>query len=255
MDPEKFSEIALQQRTINNPLGLETIDRIIALCDPPPGCSVLDVGCGKGALLVRLAEGRELRGEGIDLSRRAIETARARAQQFPLRGRLRFVCGDAGSLGPPAEPYFLAVCLGATQAFGGLRGALSSRSRWTRPGGWVVVGEGFWRRPPESEYLEVLGARPDELNDDLGNLRAGQALGLTLAAHWSSTEAEWDDFEDAYLEGIERYARANPDDPDVPEMLRRIRRWRDGYVRWGRNTLGFGVYAFRTNPSDPGPRT
>jgi hypothetical protein len=27
-------------------------------------------------------------------------------------------------------------------------------------------------------------------------------------------------------------------------MLERIRRWRDAYLRWGRDTLGFGVYLF-----------
>jgi len=32
-------------------------------------------------------------------------------------------------------------------------------------------------------------------------------------------------------------------------MLERIRRWRDGYLRWGRDTLGFGLYLFYR----PGP--
>jgi hypothetical protein len=27
-------------------------------------------------------------------------------------------------------------------------------------------------------------------------------------------------------------------------MLKRIRRWRDAYLRWGRDTLGFAVYLF-----------
>ncbi|MCC6194158.1 MAG: class I SAM-dependent methyltransferase, partial [Burkholderiales bacterium] len=34
------------------------------------------------------------------------------------------------------------------------------------------------------------------------------------------------------------------EDPDVPAMLERIRKWRDGYLRWGRDTLGFAVYLF-----------
>ena len=47
-----------------------------------------------------------------------------------------------------------------------------------------------------------------------------------------------------YSRSIERYAGEQPDDPDVPEMLKRSRRWRDSYLRWGRDTLGFGVYLF-----------
>ena len=55
---------------------------------------------------------------------------------------------------------------------------------------------------------------------------------------------EWDEYEWKYSRSIERYALEQPGDPDVPAMLERIRRWRDGYLRWGRDTLGFGVYLF-----------
>ena len=34
-------------------------------------------------------------------------------------------------------------------------------------------------------------------------------------------------------------------------MLERSRKWRDAYLRWGRDTLGFGVYLF----ARPGTRT
>ncbi len=78
----------------------------------------------------------------------------------------------------------------------------------------------------------------------------GETLGLNLAEDWSSTDEEWDGFEDSYLEGIESCAKENPADPDVPRMLRRIREWRRGYLRGGKTTLGFGVYAFRTGSSD-----
>jgi hypothetical protein len=110
------------------------------------------------------------------------------------------------------------------------------------------VGEGFWKRVPNREYLEVLGATPSELQTELGNIRVAEGLGLRLAEHWSATEEEWDAFEDAYLDGIESYAREQPEDPNVPDMLRRIHRWRRGYVRWGKKTLGLGVYLFRTGP-------
>ena len=97
----------------------------------------------------------------------------------------------------------------------------------------------------------MLETTADELLDDYGNVRVGEELGLRLAERWSSTDEEWDEFEDAYLEGIESYARDSPADPDIAEMLRRIHRWREGYLRWGRQTLGFGVYAFRTEPLPP----
>jgi SAM-dependent methyltransferase len=247
VDPQKFGEIALRHRDINNPLSRATFDRILDLCNPPKGSRVLDVGCGKGEFLLHLAVHRAVRGEGLDRSVRAIDVARRRVRERTLQGRLRFRCGDARSLRWPREPYFLSVCLGATHALGGLRDTLAKLRAWTRPGGWIVVGEGFWKRPPDPAYLEVLGASPDDLLDDRGNVRAGEALGLKLAERWSSTSAEWDDFEREYSEGIESYARERPNDPDVPEMLRRIRRWRAAYLQWGKKTLGFGIYVFRAS--------
>ena len=47
-----------------------------------------------------------------------------------------------------------------------------------------------------------------------------------------------------YSRAIERYVAEQPDDADGPAMLERVRRWRDGYLRWGRDTLGFGVYLY-----------
>ncbi|MGA7923950.1 MAG: class I SAM-dependent methyltransferase, partial [Thermoplasmata archaeon] len=250
VNPTKFGEIALRHRVINNPLSAETLDRIISLSNPPSGSRVLDVGCGKGEFLLRLTQHRSVLGEGLDLSEQMAETAQTRAMKHSLHGTLTFRCVDAKSMEPPKKTYFLAVCLGATQAFGNLRETLVTLRRWVQPDGWIVIGEGYWKQPPSAEYLKVLGATADELLDDAGNVQVGRELGLNVVEHWSSTDQEWDDFENAYLQGIESYARENPADPDVPEMLGRIHEWRQAYLRWGKETLGFGVYAFRVEGLD-----
>jgi SAM-dependent methyltransferase len=252
VDPDKFGEIARRDLHVNNPLGPAALNWVVDLARPPKGSRVLDAGCGRGEFLLRLAQRRSVQGVGIDRREEEIRLAQSRARHRTLRGKLRFRCRDLRSLAPPSEPYFLSVCFGATHAFGGLRGTLEVLRQWTRPDGWVVVGEGFWKRPPNAGYLAVLGATAEELLDDPGNTRVGEELGLVIAGHRVSSRREWDEFESAYAEGIERYARENPGDPDVPEMLARIRRWRKGYLRWGRHTLGFGIYAFRT-PSRPDP--
>ena len=57
----------------------------------------------------------------------------------------------------PAASYDLAMCIGASWAFGGHRGTLLALSRWARPGGLVdrrspAVGDSTWlssATPPE----------------------------------------------------------------------------------------------------------
>ncbi len=215
MNPAEFGSTALRRRDIDNPLSPASLDRIIALCNPPARSRVLDVGCGKGEFLLRLAQSRTIRGEGIDLSEGAIRFARARAEGRVLRGALTFRRVDARAVRSSRERYFLTSCLGATHAFGDLGRTLRTLRRWTQTDGWIVVGEGFWKRVPKREYLDVLGATPSELRTDRGNVRVAEGLGLQLAEHWSASEQEWDDFEDAYLEGIESYAREHPEDPNV----------------------------------------
>jgi len=47
------------------------------------------------------------------------------------------------------------------------------------------------------------------------------------------------------LGNVERYVLDHPDDPDAAAMRKRIRTWRDGYLRWGRTTMGFALYLHR----------
>jgi hypothetical protein len=99
-------------------------------------------------------------------------------------------------------------------------------------------------QPPAPEYLAHLEARDDEFRDHRGNVQAGVDAGLIPLHAFVASSDEWDEYEWKYSRSIERYALEQPGDPDVPAMLERIRRWRDGYLRWGRDTLGFGVYLF-----------
>ena len=73
----------------NSPLSLAKADQIIEQLALAPGAHVLDVGCGDGAFLRRVAARYEIAGLGIDLDAAAIE--RAQSQQQDGVG---FVVGD-----------------------------------------------------------------------------------------------------------------------------------------------------------------
>jgi ubiquinone/menaquinone biosynthesis C-methylase UbiE len=152
---------------------------------------------------------------------------------------------DASRLDARPASFDLAVCIGSTHALGGYPETLRALAGLVRPGGHVLVGQGYWKRDPDPEYLARLGTTPDEMTAHEGNVTAGVAAGLEPAGAWTSRVEDWDRYESLYAETVERFAAAQPEDPDTPAMLERIRGWRETYRRWGRDTLGFGLYLFR----------
>ena len=142
------------------------------------------------------------------------------------------------------ETFHLTVMLGAGGIDGGMAGICNQLKTWTKSGGYILIGEGYWQRKPRPDYVAFLGGPDTQYLDHRGNVQAGVDAGLIPMYAVTASLDEWDDYEWKYSRSIERYSGEQPDDPDVSEMLKRSRKWRDAYLRWGRDTLGFGVYLF-----------
>ena len=110
----------------------------------------------------------------------------------------------------------------------------------------MLLGEGYWRRPPTAGYLESLAASADELTDYAGTIRAGVDCGLTPLYAVTSSVDDFDRYEWRWSANGERYAAAHAGEPGVDELLAWIRVGRNRYVNLGgRETLGFGLFLFR----------
>jgi SAM-dependent methyltransferase len=245
MDLWKYFGITHADHVVCNPTSPERIDEVVGLLDLAPGSRVWEAACGKGELLVRLAERYQVRGVGIDTSPYELRVARDRAAARVPVADLTFVEGDAAA--HPADPASvdLAACLGASWIWGGHRGTLRALRAAARPGGLVLAGEPYWKRVPEPAYLAAAGVAADDFDTLHGNAAIGVEEGLTLVYVMPSTDADWDRYEMLQLRAAERYARDAPDDPDLPELLARVRADIDTYLRWGRDTLGWAIYLFR----------
>lgn len=241
----KYFAVAERDHLFCNPMSSEKFDELISLLDLPPGARVLDIACGKGEFLIRLAERYGITGTGVDLSPAFIREARARARQRTPRADLSFLEADGAAFPGKPGDYDLAACLGASWIFGGHRGTLQALARWARPGGLVLAGEPFWQREPAPEYLAAAGLAADSFATHAGNVAAGVAEGLTPLYTLVDSPDDWDRYEALQWRAVELYAVEHPHDPDVPELLARARRDRDAYLRWGRETLGWAIYLFR----------
>jgi ubiquinone/menaquinone biosynthesis C-methylase UbiE len=109
-------------------------------CVPAPN-QVLDVGCGTGYLLGRLAarapQARVL--AGIDAAPAMIEVARSAATD----GRLRFVVGAAEQLPWPDRTFDLVVSTTSFDHWADQRAGLAQCARVLAPGGCLVLADLF----------------------------------------------------------------------------------------------------------------
>lgn len=234
----------------NAPVSEERMRVYLDAVGAAAGGRVLDIGCGCGEALIRLCQATGSSGLGIDLSTDHIAEATRRAERCGVGDRVRFVAEDVASSSFRDAPYDAALCLGASHAFesgpSAYATAVSQLASLLKPGGKLLIAEGYLKRPAPPEYRRLLGESvPDEMTH-ASNVAVGVDAGLTPLGAWTSSPAEWDDFEWGYQRHVERAAMARPDDDAVQDRLSRRRAWMDAYLRWGRETLGYGTYLFQT---------
>jgi len=112
-------------------LVLQTVDTFAC-----PVGRVLDVGCGTGYLLERLA-GRGFSGVGVDLSPKSVEHAQARLRAIGADDRLRAEVGSAYE--PPEGPFDLITLTDVLEHLEDPRACLRALRARLAPGGLIVV--------------------------------------------------------------------------------------------------------------------
>lgn len=244
VDIWKYYDITHADHVHLNPLSGARLEEVIDLLDLKAGAQVLDVGCGRAELLIRLAERYGAKGVGIDRSPYTIKRARDEVQRRSAEGQVVLFHQDGGDYFAPPASFDVTMCLGATFAFQGYRGTLRALARMVRPDGLVLIGEPYWIRDPAPEYLAALELPRDVFGTHAQNVRAGEQEGLTPVYAVGSTPQDFDRYEALQWRAAQRWARSNPDDPDVVELLSRVARNRDAYLTWGRDTLGWALYLF-----------
>lgn len=110
----------------------ETNRRVLSLGDWP-GRTVVDVGCGTGELLRRIAERGASGLTGIDYSENAIEIARGRG---PF-DNTRYIAGDFLDMAPVESD--IVVSCGTIEHSDNPREFLDALSRWCRDEGLLIV--------------------------------------------------------------------------------------------------------------------
>src|SRR5262249_27063040 len=134
------------------------LDHVCRKLDLRPGESVLDIGCGWGALSMWAARHYGVRAQGVTLSRAQAEYAAERIKREGLEGRCRVDYMDYRDL-PPEVVYDKIAAVGVIEHvgianypafFGGVRARLRDGGLYLTPGSVHELG---WKYSSQFEFL------------------------------------------------------------------------------------------------------
>ncbi len=126
--------------------------------------------------------------------------------------------------------------------WGDFRETLARTWAMVRSGGMALIGERYWRTDPDPDYLDFMGFGPDHHATHAGNVALAVKESFTPMYACTACEDEIDHHEGLCLRSVERFLRANPGDTHAAAFRERVRKLRDAYLKWGRDSVGFGVY-------------
>jgi cyclopropane fatty-acyl-phospholipid synthase-like methyltransferase len=246
LDDLDFSALAHEGLAFMNPLAEEDVDEMIEALALDPGAHVLDLGCGKAEVLLRIVERyADVRATGLDRSRVVLAEARRQAAERVPESKVTLLEQDVREYAPEPGTFDLVVSTGGVSFRGGVGGTLAVLAGFVAPGGKLLFGEGYWREEPTAEYLVALGAAREELKDYKGTIGAAQDAGLKLKRAVTSSVEDWDAYEDAWARNGERYADAHEGEEGVADLREWIATGRERYRELGgRETLGFALFLF-----------
>jgi ubiquinone/menaquinone biosynthesis C-methylase UbiE len=170
---DHFDRLATRYSELRaSPSFIDPVTEAVAELGSLRGCRVLDVGCGPGSVLRRLARGFDVEGVGVDASPKMIDVARGEAPE------IEFHVGQAEEL-PFAEASFDAVVARMVVHHLDRPRAFAEMSRVLGPGGRLVITttdpagfETIWMRPYFPSYVDI----------ERGRFPGGETLRLELEA-------------------------------------------------------------------------
>ena len=246
MDIWKYYGVTHADHLIMNPLSSAKLDELVGLLPLQTGARMLDIACGKGELLIRVARNHEgTLGVGVDLSPYEAPAAKRRVDEYGLEDRIEIL--EMGGADYDAAPgsLDLATCIGASWVWDGFQGTINAFKKIVKPGGLIAIGEPYKMQEPSAEYENAEPGMAANLVTHAENIGIAMAAGLTPLYSIASNQDDWDRYEGMQWRAAEIWAAENPDDPDVSELLERMRRDRAVYLRHGRDTLNWAIYLFR----------
>jgi SAM-dependent methyltransferase len=239
-----FFAVIERYHELQNPTSPEKIRLLGERLRLGPESHVLDIASGRGGPALVLAREFGCRITCVERAEEFVEVTRMRAGEAGLDGLIEIVHTDASTFPLEHEHYDAALCLGASFVWNGLAGTLAALVPAVRAGGHVAVGEPYWRTwplPPEYDP-----GPHDDFVTLAETVRRVEAAGLTPVTLIDASLDDWDRYSTLHWLAAEDWLTEHPDDPDSADIRAEHEHWRERYLRWDRDLLGWAIVAGRT---------
>jgi ubiquinone/menaquinone biosynthesis C-methylase UbiE len=240
MNKNKFNAIAHTLLKYDCPLHTAMVEEVTDLMQLAPGKRIMDVGCAKAEILIRMAELCQVAAIGIDTTPQFIEIAQKEIASRVPAADITLYETPVHEYQTPAESFDAVMCLNSSELYGGYDQALAAITQFAKPGGMVMMGDFYWRGKANA------GIQSRVITHDYQSaVQAGITQGLIPLYITVCTQVDLDRYAWLQSYGVEMYAQQHLDDPDVPALLEQSRVLRDEYIQLGRDALGFGLFLYR----------
>jgi cyclopropane fatty-acyl-phospholipid synthase-like methyltransferase len=234
----RYYVVAEAAHELQNPTSKEKLLLLGQRLGLGPESRVLDIASGRGGPAILFAETFGCRIRSVEVSPEFHAAAVERAEAAGLSELLTFELGDGAAVTFEPEEYDAALCLGASFVFGTLADTVDALAPAVRSGGYVVVGEPYWRSlpPPEDSQRRELWTTLE------GTVTIFETSGLPVVSVIASSEEDWDRYETLHWQSVERWLADNPDDPDAADIRSRYETQKRAYLRHERDVLGWAIF-------------
>jgi SAM-dependent methyltransferase len=233
-------EIVEHDHEIQNPTSPEKIRLLGDYLRLTSESRVLDVACGKGGPASILAATYGCRVSGIEVRPAFADEARSRAAAAGLDSLIDVQTADASTVELAAEAFDAALCLGAGFVWGTIADAAVALRPCVRRGGFVAIGEPYWRQwpPPEGIDREYFVG----LSDTVARF---EGAGFAITGMIAASDDDWDRYESLHWRAIEEWLAENPNHPGAADLRSRHERSRSDYFRFQRALLRWAIFVGR----------
>jgi cyclopropane fatty-acyl-phospholipid synthase-like methyltransferase len=141
------------------------VDLLRPLSLPAETTRIVDLGCGKGAVALTLAQEFGFQALGVDLFEPFVQEARERAEEMGIASRCQFICEDIRNTLFEVRDYDV-VIYASVMALGRLDECVAKLRQCVHSGGYMLIDNAFLTDPGkvESPWYEHCATHEETLS-------------------------------------------------------------------------------------------